>query len=170
VTADRYATLFTEAAQQASYDLILVPVGVGSLAAAAARHGAEVNAQVVGVEPATARCLGESLARGVPTTVATPGTTMAGLDCGAVSEAAWPTLLRGIAGAITVADEEAAAAVAELSLAGHTIGESGAAPLAGLRALQHDASCRALREQLAITARTRGLLIAGEGRTGLGIS
>ena len=37
---DGYATLFAEAAAQAVYDVILVPVGVGSLAAAAARFGA----------------------------------------------------------------------------------------------------------------------------------
>jgi diaminopropionate ammonia-lyase len=42
---DGYATLFAEAAEQAAYDLIVVPVGVGSLAAAAARHGAQVGAQ-----------------------------------------------------------------------------------------------------------------------------
>jgi diaminopropionate ammonia-lyase len=76
---DGYATLFSEAARQASYDIILVPVGVGSLAAAAARHGAQVGAQVIGVEPATAGCLSASLAQGVPTPVPTPGTTMAGL-------------------------------------------------------------------------------------------
>jgi diaminopropionate ammonia-lyase len=54
---DGYATLFSEAAEQASYDLVLVPVGVGSLAAAAARHGAQVGARVVGVEPSAAACL-----------------------------------------------------------------------------------------------------------------
>ena len=85
---DGYATLFAEAAEQATYDLILVPVGVGSLAAAAARHGAQVGARVVGVEPATAACLTASLAYGAPTPVPTPGTTMAGLDCAEVSPAA----------------------------------------------------------------------------------
>ena len=34
---DGYATLFAETAEQASYDVLVVPVGVGSLAAAAAR-------------------------------------------------------------------------------------------------------------------------------------
>jgi hypothetical protein len=49
---DGYATLFAEAADQADYYPIIVPVGVGSLAAAAARHGAQVDAAVVAVEPA----------------------------------------------------------------------------------------------------------------------
>jgi diaminopropionate ammonia-lyase len=160
-----YATLFAEAAEQATYELILVPVGVGSLAAAAARHGAQVGAQVIGVEPATAACLSASLAHGMPTPVPTPGTTMAGLDCAEVSVAAWPSLRRGIAGTVTVSDEEAAAAMHELSAHGLTIGESGAAPLAGLRALQNDDDCRGLREHLAVNRRTRVLLIASEGAT-----
>ena len=163
---DGYATLFAEAAEQATYDLVLVPVGVGSLAAAAARHGAQVGARVVGVEPATAACLSASLARGLPTPVPAPGTTMAGLDCAEVSPAAWPSLRDGIAGTVTVSDGEADAAMRELSANGLTIGESGAAPLAGLRALQTDADCRGLREHLATNRRTRVLLIASEGTTG----
>ncbi|MBV9604950.1 MAG: pyridoxal-phosphate dependent enzyme [Solirubrobacterales bacterium] len=163
---DGYATLFAEAARQAVYDLILVPVGVGSLAAAAARHGAQVGATVIGVEPATAACLTASLTQGRPTPVPTPGTTMAGLDCAEVSPAAWPSLQRGIAGTITISDAEADAAVRELTTYGLAIGESGAAPLAGLRALQNDDDCRALREHLAINPRTRVLLIATEGLTG----
>jgi diaminopropionate ammonia-lyase len=162
---DGYTTLFSEAAQQAAYDLILVPVGVGSLAAAAARHGAQVDSQVIGVEPVTAACLTASLAQGSPATVATPGTRMAGLDCAEVSPAAWPSLRRGIAGTITITDDEGDAAVRELSASGLTIGESGAAPLAGLRALQRDEECRGLRQHLGIDGQTRVLLIASEGAT-----
>ncbi len=163
---DGYATLFAEAAAQTSYDLILVPVGVGSLAAAAARHGAQVSAAVVGVEPAAAACLTASLAHGAPTAVPTPGTTMAGLDCAEVSPAAWPTLQRGIAGTVTVTDPEAAAAMQELAAAGMAIGESGAAPLAGLRRLQTDSGGLDLRAKLGIDRKTRVLLIASEGLTG----
>jgi diaminopropionate ammonia-lyase len=163
---DGYATLFAEAAEQAAYDLIVVPVGVGSLAAAAARHGAQVGAHVIGVEPATAACLSASLAHGAPTPVPTPGTTMAGLDCAEPSAAAWPSLRRGIAGTVTVSDQEADAAMHELAAEGLTIGESGAAPLAGLRALMKDEDCRALREHLATSRKTRVLLIATEGATG----
>lgn len=163
---DGYATLFAEAARQADYDVILVPVGVGSLAAAAARHGAQAGARVVGVEPLTAACLTASLATGAPTRVSTPGTAMAGLDCAAVSPAAWPSLHRGISGTVTVSDEEAQAAMLELSASGLTIGESGAAALAGLRALQTDERCHDLRAHLGIGHETRVLLIATEGRTG----
>jgi diaminopropionate ammonia-lyase len=162
---DGYATLFAEAAEQDTYDLILVPVGVGSLAAAAARHGAQLGAPVIGVEPVTAACLSASLAQGAPTPVPTPGTTMAGLDCAEVSPAAWPSLHRGIAGTVTISDGEADAAMRELSASGLNIGESGAAPLAGLRALLSDGECRELREHLEINSRTRVLLIATEGTT-----
>jgi diaminopropionate ammonia-lyase len=163
---DGYATLFNEAAAQATYDVIVVPVGVGSLAAAAARHGAQVGAAVVGVEPATAACLTDSLRHGEPTAVPTPGTTMAGLDCAAISPAAWPTLRRGIAGTITVTDSEAAAAMQELSAAGLAIGECGAAALAGLRDLLLDPSCSELRDRLGADRHTSVLLIATEGPTG----
>ncbi|HEY1523367.1 MAG TPA: pyridoxal-phosphate dependent enzyme [Solirubrobacteraceae bacterium] len=163
---DGYATLFAETAAQANYTLILVPVGVGSLAAAAARHGAQVGAAVVGVEPATAACLSASLRAGAPTAVPTPGTTMAGLDCAEVSPAAWPTLQRGIAGTVTVTDSEAAAAVQELAAEGLTIGEAGAAPLAGLRNLKTDPRCADLCQRLGVGRHTGALLIATEGATG----
>src|SRR5215213_8902344 len=93
---------------------------------------------VVGVEPATAACLTASLAAGRPVTVPTPGTAMAGLDCADVSPAAWPSLHAGVRGTITVSDDEAHAAMIELAAHGLAIGESGAAPLAALRALASD--------------------------------
>jgi diaminopropionate ammonia-lyase len=163
---DGYATLFAEAHGQAAYDLLLVPVGVGSLAAAAARHGAAVGVPVIGVEPATAACLTASLVSGHPTPVATPGTVMAGLDCAEVSEAAWPSLRAGIHGTITVTDDETRGAMVELGAHGLSIGESGAAPLAALRLLSADPSCRPLREAVELGPHSRVLLIATEGRTG----
>jgi diaminopropionate ammonia-lyase len=164
---DGYQTLFAEASEQAAYDVILVPVGVGSLAAAAARHGAQAGVPVVGVEPGSAACLSASLLNGAPTPVPTPGTTMAGLDCAEVSAAAWPTLHRGIAGTVTVTDAEAEAAMRELAAAGLAIGESGAATLAGLRALETDPRCAELRAHVRLGSDTRVLLIATEGLTGL---
>ena len=162
---DGYQTLFAEAAAQASHDLILVPVGVGSLAGAAARFAAATQSRVIGVEPATAACLTASLAAGRPTRIATPGTTMAGLDCAEVSPAAWPSLRDGIHGTITVTDEEAAAAMRELAGAGLAIGECGAAPLAALRALAADPACEELRRAVALGPNSRVLLIATEGLT-----
>ena len=148
---DGYATLFAEAAEQADFDAIVVPVGVGSLAAAAARFGAHAGVRVIGVEPVTAACLTASLEAGEPVVIPTPGTTMAGLDCAEVSLAAWPTLRAGIAATVTVTDEQSHAAMRELAEAGLRIGESGAAPLAALRSASIDAE--------------RPLLVATEGVT-----
>lgn len=85
---DGYATLFEELSSQARYDVILVPVRVGALVAACARHSAQIGVRVVGVEPARAACLAASLAAGRPTRVPTPGTSMAGQP-----RQAWPEYL-----------------------------------------------------------------------------
>jgi diaminopropionate ammonia-lyase len=148
---DGYATLFAEL--PSGVDALVVPAGVGSLAAAAARHGAATGATVVVVEPATAACVTASLRAGAPTAVATPGTTMAGLDCAEVSPAAWPDLRHGVHATVTVGDDEVHAAMRELARRGHAIGDSGAAPFA---ALAHFAG-----ERLG----SRTVLVATEGVT-----
>jgi diaminopropionate ammonia-lyase len=160
---DGYHTLFAEAGAQTAHDLILVPVGCGSLAAAAARHGAATGAAVVGVEPETAACLTASLAAGAPTAVATPGTTMAGLDCAEISTSAWPTLRPGIRGMITVSDAETHAAMRRLAASGLEIGDCGAATLAALEALATDAECAPLRQAVGLGSATHVLLVATEG-------
>jgi diaminopropionate ammonia-lyase len=162
---DGYATLFAETAAQASFDVLLVPVGVGSLAAAAARFGAQAGVKVIGVEPGVAACLTASLAAGHPVAVETPGTAMAGLDCAEVSEAAWPSLRAGIHGTVTVDDEESRAAIRALAAAGLAIGDSGAATLAALTALLTDPDCAALREAVEVGPASHVLLIATEGPT-----
>jgi diaminopropionate ammonia-lyase len=160
---DGYATLFAELTGE--HDVLLVPVGVGSLAAAAARYAARTGAALIGVEPATAACLAASLAAGRPTTVAAPGTTVAPLDCADVSTAAWPELRDGVRGTVAVTDAEVAAAMRELAAAGLAIGEAGAAPLAALRVLAADPGAGALRDAVGLGAASRVLLIATEGPT-----
>ncbi len=157
---DGYATLFSEL--EGRFDVALVPVGVGSLGAAAARWGAQAGVAVIAVEPSVAACLTASLAAGTPTPVPTPGTAMAGLDCAEVSEAAWPSLRPGIRGTVTVSDAEAHAAMRELAAAGLAIGDCGAAALAALHALRSNADCAALRDAVALD---RVLLVATEGPT-----
>ena len=130
--------------------------------AAAAQPGA---LEIADVEPATAACLTASLAAGRPTAVPTPGTVMAGLDCAEVSVAAWPSLQAGMHGTITVDDAETRAAVRVLADAGLAIGESGAAPLAALRALVRDPRCSTLRSSLPLGPDGRILLVATEGPT-----
>jgi diaminopropionate ammonia-lyase len=154
---DGYATLFAEL--QTDWSVALVPVGVGSLGAAAARWGAAAGVPVIAVEPDVAACLTASLAAGEPTVVDTPGTAMAGLDCAEVSLAAWPTLEPGIRGTITVSDAETRDAMRELAAQGLAIGDSGAATLAALHKLRSD------DELLAVVSLERVLLIATEGPT-----
>jgi diaminopropionate ammonia-lyase len=143
---DGYATLFDEI--EGTFDALLVPIGVGSLGAAAARYGASVGTPVIGVEPDVAACLTAALAAGEPVEIPTPGTSMAGLDCAIVSEAAWPTLYCGIHSTVTVSDAEVHAAMRALAALGLTIGDSGAAPYAARGAVDG-----------------RVLLIATEGAT-----
>ena len=162
---DGYATLFAEAAAQSDFDLVVVPVGVGSLASAAARFGAQSGVAVIGVEPVTAACLTAALSAGRPVEVPTPGTAMAGLDCAVVSSIAWPSLRDGIHGTVTVDDHEARSAMRELAGAGLAIGDCGAAPLAALRALAREHDCADLRDAIEFGRSTRVLLIATEGPT-----
>ncbi len=164
---DGYATLFAEVAAEAHFDVIFVPVGVGALAAAAARFAAAAQPAiaVIGVEPATAACLTGSLSAGEPTVVPGSGTTMSGLDCAEVSPAAWPSLRHGIRGMVTVRDEEAHAAMRELAAAGLTIGDSGASGLAALRALVAEEQCAALRDAIGLGPGSRVVLVGTEGAT-----
>lgn len=161
---DGYSTLFNEVRSQQAFDLVLVPVGVGALAAAAARF-AGTSAKIIGVEPAAAACLTASLVAGTPVSVATPGTTMACLNCGSVSLAAWESLRDGLHGTITVTDLEVHASMRELAAAGFAIGNCGAASLAALRALVSSPACAALREMVALGRASRVLLLATEGPT-----
>jgi diaminopropionate ammonia-lyase len=118
-------------------DLIAVPVGVGSLAEATVRHYRRPGAphpSVLSVEPDTAACVLASLTSARATTVATAATVVAGLNCGTASRSAWPVLRAGCDAAVTVSDQDALRAVADLGRLGVSSGPSGAAALAGARA------------------------------------
>lgn len=139
-----YETLLEEVDEQLAEqlgrppDLVAVPVGVGSLAEAVVRHYRQPGSarpRILSVEPDTAACLVESLQHGVPTTVATGSTVMAGLNCGTLSAASWPVLRSGCDAAVVVTDVEALSAVADLGRVGVSAGPSGAATLAGVRAV-----------------------------------
>jgi diaminopropionate ammonia-lyase len=147
-----YSTLFAEtdaqlaAAGAAAPALVVVPVGVGSLAQAAVAHyraedvppgqgpPAGSRTALLAVEPDTAACLLASLQAGRPVTVPTATTVMAGLNCGTVSTVAWPYLSAGLDAAAAVSDAAARRAVTGLADAGISAGPSGAASLAGARA------------------------------------
>ena len=143
-----YRTLLDEidAALDAAPSLVVVPVGVGSLAEAVVRHYRTphvAHPSVLSVEPDTASCLLASLTAGHPVTVPTGETIMAGLNCGTVSSASWPILRDGCDAAISVSDADAVRAVEDLGRLGLSSGPSGAATLAGARAALSDPGRRA---------------------------
>jgi diaminopropionate ammonia-lyase len=135
-----YSTLFAEVDEQLTAAgagpaaLVVVPVGVGSLAQAAVAHQRSGGgAAVLGVEPDTAACVLAALVAGRPVTVPTAATIMAGLNCPTVSGLAWPVLRDGLDAAVAVTDAEAGAAAADLHGLGVPAGPCGAATLAGAR-------------------------------------
>lgn len=153
-----YATLCAEIDDVVEPDLVVVPVGVGSLAQAVITHyrsGAHGTPALLAVEPETAACVQESLRADRPVTITTSHTIMAGLNCGTPSGTAWPFLRNGLDAAITVSDDECARAATDLHALGVHSGPCGAAPLAGLRA--------APREELGLDSTSVIVLLSTEG-------
>jgi diaminopropionate ammonia-lyase len=170
--AEGYSTLFAEvdaqlaAAGAGPPALVAVPVGVGSLAQAAVTHyrgtAAAPGTALLSVEPDTAACLLASLHAGNPVPVPTRDTIMAGLNCGTVSALAWPCLAHGVTAAVAVTDAAARRAAGDLAAAGISSGPSGAASLAGARALLTGAGSAGRRGRLAIGAGSVLVLLSTE--------
>ncbi|KAL1887771.1 hypothetical protein Sste5346_010010 [Sporothrix stenoceras] len=88
---------------------------------------------VLAVEADTAACLRASLAVGRRVTVATADTIMCGLNCGTLSETAWPILHAGVDYSVAVSDRQAHVAVQQLWNAdGRDIVEDGDEPMTGM--------------------------------------
>jgi diaminopropionate ammonia-lyase len=164
---DGYSTILTEvdaqltaAAGGADVDVAVAQMGVGGLAAALAAHYAR-SAKVVVVEPISAACGLRSAQAGHPVEVPGPhNSIMAGLNCGNVSIVAWPTVAAGTDVFVAVDDEAAENAMRDLARIGVVAGESGAAGLAGLRALAETS----LSSPIALEGRA-ALVICTEGAT-----
>jgi diaminopropionate ammonia-lyase len=140
---DGYSTMLWEIDNElerrgeADPDLVVVQVGVGAFAAAVTRHfrgpQRSRHPKLVGVEPASAACLLESVAAGRIVSVPGPhDSIMAGLNCGRPSLVAWPTVSRGIDVLVAVDDEPAREAMRLTAASGIVSGETGAAGLGGL--------------------------------------
>ena len=161
-----YATLTAEVDAQLGQppDLVVVPVGVGSLAQAVVTHYRSGGraAAVLAVEPDRAACLLASLRAGEPRSIRTGATIMAGLNCGTPSSLAWPVLHEGLDAAIAVSDADAVRAVADLGAAGVSAGPSGAATLAAARAALGSGNRRA---DLGVGPGSTVVLLSTEGRT-----
>jgi diaminopropionate ammonia-lyase len=175
--AEGYQTIFqeieTERARRREppYDLVLVQIGVGTLASAAIRHyrraGLSPRPALVGVEPTGAACALLSIEAGRPVMISAgaDASIMAGLNCGTPSSAAWPCLRDGVEAFLAVEDERAREAMRLLASEGVVSGESGAAGLAGLLELCEGKDSAEVRQRLGLTESTRVLLLSTEGAT-----
>jgi diaminopropionate ammonia-lyase len=160
---------------EADPDLVVVQVGVGAFAAAVTRHfrgpQRSRHPKLLGVEPAGAACLLESVAAGRIVSVPGPhDSIMAGLNCGRPSLVAWPTVSRGIDVLVAVDDEPAQEAMRLTAASGIVSGETGAAGLGGLLELLRrggespDQEEKA-RRALGVGGESRVLLFNCEGAT-----
>jgi len=175
--AEGYETIFLEIERQiaeqeiAPPDLVLVQIGVGTLASAVVAHfRAEARATfptLVGVEPTGAACALHSIEAGKPVMLhaGADASIMAGLNCGTPSTAAWPALEDGIDAYLAIEDERAREAMRLLAGSGVVAGESGAASTGGLLELMKGVETRRVREALEVGPETRVLMISTEGAT-----
>jgi diaminopropionate ammonia-lyase len=154
-----YATIFAEVDEQLDVppDVVCVQLGVGALTAAAVTRYGD-GATIVAVEPHQAACGLRSADAGRPVTVPGPhDSIMAGLNCGTLSVVAWPAISTGVDVFVAVDDHDAERAMRDLASAGIEAGETGAAGLAGLRALaEADASAVSLAGRSVLVVCTEG--------------
>ncbi len=168
-----YATIFAELEDQlaaldaAVPDLVMVPLGVGALGAAAAscltggRLEPGEGPMLVGVEPDSAACVAAAVAAGHVVEVPGPHRSlMAGLNCGLASMLALPMVAAGFDAFVTIDDDRCRDAVRSLASAGLDVGETGAAALGGLTALRAEHGA-----ELPVPAGATVLLLATEGVT-----
>ena len=168
-----YSTLFAEADTQLAGagipgpDLVVVPVGVGSLLQAALSHyrrrGAPARTAVLSVEPEAAACIAPSLVAGHPVTVGTGVTVMAGLNCGTPSSLAWPYVVHGLDAAVAVSDADDVRAAHDLAALGVAAGPCGAAGLAALRVALLGVGSEDRCAHLGLDANSTVVLVVTEG-------
>ncbi|MFC2170910.1 diaminopropionate ammonia-lyase [Calditrichota bacterium] len=151
-------------------DLVIVPVGVGSLAAAVIAHfkatGRKKYPKILGVEPLSADCALQSLKADKLVTVPSESSTeMAGLNCGTPSTIAWELIRDGMDAAVAIEDQWAELAVKKLSGQGIHTAESGASATGALLALNSDPSLKELQTALNLNRNGSVLVYVTEGVT-----
>ena len=164
-----YATIFAELDGQLDgrgVDLVVVPIGVGSLAAAAARHFRATPGErprLVGLEPIDAACLLASARAGQPVTIdGELSSIMAGLNCPTPSPDAWPQVAAAFDAFCAVGDGHALWGIRRLAAEGLDRGACAGGVVGGLRALLGDP---AHRRALDLPEDATALLILTEGVT-----
>src|SRR4051812_26369996 len=161
-----YETIFREADEQLAGevpDVALIPIGVGSLAVAAAHHWPGPTPRLVGLEPESAACALESIRAGEPVTVPGPhDSIMAGLNAGTVSRLAWPVLRDRFDAFCAIDDSWAVDGMRRLAAIGIKAGEVSGGTVGATSAVCNDADAR---EMLAIDAQSTLFLLLTEGLT-----
>jgi diaminopropionate ammonia-lyase len=161
-----YETIFREADEQLAGelpDIAFIPMGVGSLGVAAAKHWPGERPLLVSLEPTTADCALESIRAGEPVTVPGPHESiMAGLNAGTLSERAWPVLRDRFDAFVSLDDEWAEDGMRALAGVGVRAGEvSGGTVGAAMAVCGDDAA----REALRISGQSTLFLLLTEGLT-----
>ena len=164
-----YATIFSELDAQLdgrTVDLVVVPLGVGSLAAAAARHlraAPGERPRLVGLEPIDAACALASARAGRPVTVhGALSSVMAGLNCPTPSPDAWPQVAAAFDAFCAVGDRHVLDGMRRLAAEGLDRGGCSGGVVGGLTALLGDPAHRAA---LDLPTDATALLVLTEGVT-----
>ena len=178
-----YTTIFAELEGglhqpgKAGVDAVILPAGVGGLAAAGAFYYAQtygaLRPVLICVEPVSSDCFLESIRFGKGEALPTRGkqtSIMAGLNCGIPSPLAWPIVRDAMHFFLAVGDEYARQAMHRYY---HPLGadpqiisgESGSSGLAALLALTGSEKLAKVRSQLPLGPDARVLLINTEGDT-----
>lgn len=174
-----YLTMFAEIDEQtdAGIDAVLVPGGVGALAAAAAWYYRVIKqdgaVKLVSVEPLAADCLYRSAAGddGHPVAVhGEPDTIMAGLNCGTPSQVAWPLIRDAFDAFVAIPDRYAVEAMRAAYYPADSdpriiSGESGAASMGAWLALGREEALAECRSGLDLDRDATILLLNTEGDT-----
>ncbi|MEA2496827.1 MAG: diaminopropionate ammonia-lyase [Thermoleophilaceae bacterium] len=160
-----YETIFRETDDQlgGTPDVALIPIGVGSLAVAAAYHWPDAAPRLVGFEPETAACALESIRAGEPVTVPGPHQSiMAGLNAGTVSKLAWPVVRDRFDAFCAIDDSWAEEGMRRLAAVGVQAGEVSGGTVGAALALCADAHARS---ELDLGPETTIFLLLTEGVT-----
>ncbi|KAF1816402.1 tryptophan synthase beta subunit-like PLP-dependent enzyme [Eremomyces bilateralis CBS 781.70] len=137
---------------------IIGSVGVGSWMQSVTAHFKAKNppCTVATVEPETSACLKASLEAGKMTTIRTGDTIMCGMNCGTVSEIAWPVLRNGVDAAVAISDWDSHRAVQYLHGRGVNAGPCGAASVSALRMLKDEGKLELGADAVVVLLSTEG--------------
>jgi diaminopropionate ammonia-lyase len=172
---DGYSTLFGEVDAQLTAqnepppDLVLVQIGVGSLASAAVTHfrraGRRVQPTLVGVEPVSAACVLESARVGKSHTVEGPhNSSMFCLNAGRPTAVGVASILGGFDAFAAVGDELVGTSARALARAGVLAGPTGVAGLVGLQTILPHLSAHPPRRVLLLNTEGGAADLAGYAR------